>query len=87
MENPDVDNPDMEKPHEENPAQINTNLTQTEALTMNSRPKDPKTARNKNVLVIGGSGSGKTRFWLKPNLMQMHSSYVVTDPKGYTWRG
>ena len=50
---------------------------------MNSRPKDPKTARNKNVLVIGGSGSGKTRFWLKPNLMQMHSSYVVTDPKGY----
>ena len=49
---------------------------------MNSRPKDPKTARNKNVLVIGGSGSGKTRFWLKPNLMQMHSSYVITDPKG-----
>ena len=49
---------------------------------MNSRPKDSKTARNKNVLVIGGSGSGKTRFWLKPNLMQMHSSYVVTDPKG-----
>ena len=49
---------------------------------MNSRPKDPKTARNKNVMVIGGSGSGKTRFWLKPNLMQMHSSYVVTDPKG-----
>ena len=49
---------------------------------MNSRPKDPKTARNKNVLVIGGSGSGKTRFWLKPNLMQMHSSYCVTDPKG-----
>ena len=51
---------------------------------MNSRPKNPKTARNKNVLVIGGSGSGKTRFWLKPNLMQMHSSYVVTDPNGYT---
>ena len=49
---------------------------------MNSRPKDPRTARNKNVLIIGGSGSGKTRFWLKPNLMQMHSSYVVTDPKG-----
>ena len=49
---------------------------------MNSRPKDPKTARNKNVLIIGGSGSGKTRFWLKPNLLQMHSSYVVTDPKG-----
>ena len=49
---------------------------------MNSRPKDPKTARNKNVLIIGGSGSGKTRFWLKPNLMQCHSSYVITDPKG-----
>lgn len=60
----------------------NVILTQTERLTMNSRPKDPKTARNKNVLIIGGSGSGKTRFWLKPNLMQMHSSYVVTDPKG-----
>ena len=60
----------------------NVILTKTESLTMNSRPKDPKTARNKNVLVIGGSGSGKTRFWLKPNLMQMHSSYVVTDPKG-----
>ena len=57
-------------------------LTQTERLTMTGRPKDPKTARNKNVMIIGGSGSGKTRFWLKPNLMQMHSSYVVTDPKG-----
>ena len=62
--------------------QNNVILTKTESLTMNSRPKDPKTARNKNVLVIGGSGSGKTRFWLKPNLMQMHSSYVITDPKG-----
>ena len=62
--------------------QNNVILTKTESLTMNSRPKDHKTARNKNVLVIGGSGSGKTRFWLKPNLMQMHSSYVVTDPKG-----
>jgi type IV secretion system protein VirD4 len=62
--------------------QNNVILTQSERLTMNSRPKDPKTARNKNVVVIGGSGSGKTRFWLKPNLMQMHSSYVVTDPKG-----
>ena len=62
--------------------QNNVILTKTESLTMNSRPKDPKSARNKNVLVIGGSGSGKTRFWLKPNLMQMHSSYVVTDPKG-----
>lgn len=57
-------------------------LTQTERLTMNSRAKNPKNARNKNVLVIGGSGSGKTRFFIKPNLMQMHSSYVVTDPKG-----
>ena len=57
-------------------------LTQTERLTMNNRPKDPKTARNKNVLVVGGSGSGKTRFFIKPNLMQLHSSYVVTDPKG-----
>lgn len=57
-------------------------LTETENLTMNNRPKDPRTARNKNVLVVGGSGSGKTRFWLKPNLMQCHSSYVVTDPKG-----
>ena len=57
-------------------------LTRTERLTMNSRPKDPKTARNKNVLVIGGSGSGKTRFFVKPQLMQLHSSYVVTDPKG-----
>lgn len=60
----------------------NVILTQTERLTMTNRPKDPKTARNKNVLVIGGSGSGKTRFWLKPNLMQCHSSFVVTDPKG-----
>ncbi len=57
-------------------------LTQSERLTMDNRPKDPKTARNKNVLIVGGSGSGKTRFWLKPNLMQLHSSYVVTDPKG-----
>ena len=62
--------------------QNNVILTQTERLTMTSRPKNPKYARNKNVLVIGGSGSGKTRFWLKPNLMQMHSSYVVTDPNG-----
>ena len=57
-------------------------LTQTERITMNSRPKNPKYARNKNVLVVGGSGSGKTRFFVKPNLMKMHSSYVVTDPKG-----
>ena len=60
----------------------NVILTQTERLMMSNRPKDPKTARNKNVLVVGGSGSGKTRFFIKPNLMQMHSSYVVTDPKG-----
>ena len=57
-------------------------LTQTERLMMSNRPLDPKNARNKNVLVVGGSGSGKTRFWLKPNLLQCHSSYVVTDPKG-----
>ena len=57
-------------------------LTRTESLTMTSRPKQPKYARNKNILVIGGSGSGKTRFFIKPNLMQLHSSYVVTDPKG-----
>ena len=60
----------------------NVILTQTERLTMNSRPKDPKTARNKNVLVIGGSGSGKTRYFVKPQIMQMHSSYCITDPKG-----
>ena len=60
----------------------NVLLTQTERLMMSSRPKQPKYARNKNILVIGGSGSGKTRFFVKPNLMQMHSSYVVTDPKG-----
>ena len=57
-------------------------LTKTERLMMSNRPPDPKNARNKNVLIVGGSGSGKTRFWLKPNLLQMHSSYVVTDPKG-----
>ena len=60
----------------------NVILTQTESLMMSNRPKDPKNSRNKNVLVVGGSGSGKTRFFIKPNLMQMHSSYVVTDPKG-----
>ena len=60
----------------------NVILTQTERLTMNSRPKDPKTARNKNVLVVGGSGSGKTRFFVKPQIMQMNSSYCITDPKG-----
>ena len=64
----------------------NIPLTRTESLTMTSRPKDPKTARNKNILVIGGSGSGKTRFFVKPSLLQMHSSYVVTDPKGQLLR-
>lgn len=61
-------------------------LSETERLTMNGRPKNPKNARNKNVLVVGGSGSGKTRFVLKPNLLQMHSSYVVTDPKSEACR-
>ena len=65
----------------------NVILTKTERLMMSNRPKNPANARNKNVLIIGGSGSGKTRFWLKPNLLQMHSSYVVTDPKGYNYRG
>ena len=60
----------------------NIPLTRTEGLTMTSRPKQPKYARNKNILVIGGSGSGKTRFFVKPSIMQMHSSYVITDPKG-----
>ena len=70
------------KPYIDPVFENNVLLTQTERLTMNSRPKQPKYARNKNILVIGGSGSGKTRFFVKPNLMQMHSSYVVTDPKG-----
>jgi type IV secretion system protein VirD4 len=72
------------KPYKDPKPENNIILTQTESLTMNNRPKNPKYARNKNVLIIGGSGSGKTRFWLKPNLMQMHSSYVITDPKGIT---
>lgn len=75
------------KPYIDPAFENNIILTQTERLTMNNRPKDPKTARNKNVLIIGGSGSGKTRFWLKPNLMQCASetypvSFVITDPKG-----
>ena len=70
------------KPYMSEDPWMNIPLTATEALTMESRPKQPKYARNKNILVIGGSGSGKTRFFVKPNLMQMHSSYVVTDPKG-----
>ena len=70
------------EPYMDEKFQSNILLTQTERLTMNGRPTNPKYARNKNVLVIGGSGSGKTRFYVKPNLMQMHSSYCVTDPKG-----
>ena len=79
--------PDDIAPYMDEDFRNNVILTQTERLTMNNRPKDPKTARNKNVLIVGGSGSGKTRFWLKPNLMQCNSekypvSFVVTDPKG-----
>lgn len=62
----------------------NVILTKTERLMMCNRPKNPANARNKNVLIVGGSGSGKTRFWIKPNLLQLHSSYVLTDPKGTT---
>lgn len=74
--------PEDIKPYIDPVFENNVLLTQTERLMMSSRPKDPKYARNKNILVIGGSGSGKTRFFVKPNLMQLHSSYVVTDPKG-----
>ena len=70
------------EPYQDPKPDNNIILTQTESLTLNGRPKNPKYARNKNVLVIGGSGSGKTRFFVKPNIMQMHSSYVCTDPKG-----
>lgn len=69
------------EPYVDDKFENNILLTKTERLTMNGRPPNPKYARNKNVLVIGGSGSGKTRFYVKPNLMQMHSSYCVTDPK------
>ena len=75
-------NPKDIKPYIDEKYDNNVLFTNTERLTMNGRPSNPKYARNKNVLVIGGSGSGKTRFFVKPNLMQMHSSYVVTDPKG-----
>ena len=70
------------RPYSDPEFENNIILTETESLTMSSRPKNPKYARNKNILVIGGSGSGKTRFFVKPNIMQMHSSYVITDPKG-----
>lgn len=69
------------EPFEDPVFQNNVILTKTEWLIMSNRPKNPANARNKNVLIVGGSGSGKTRFWLKPNLLQMHSSYVITDPK------
>ena len=69
-------------PYQDPDPDSNLILTATESLMLNGRPKNPKHARNKNVLVVGGSGSGKTRFWLKPNLMQLHSSYCITDPKG-----
>lgn len=74
--------PEDIKPFADAKFENNVILTQTELLTMSSRPKNPALARNKNCEIVGGSGSGKTRFWLKPNLLQMHSSYVVTDPKG-----
>jgi len=70
------------EPFEDPDFKNNVILSQTERITMNSRPKEPKYARNKNVLIVGGSGSGKTRFWIKPNLLQLHSSYVLSDPKG-----
>ena len=70
------------EPYQDSVPDNNILLTATETLTLNGRPANPKHARNKNVLVVGGSGSGKTRFFVKPNIMQLHSSYVVTDPKG-----
>ncbi len=70
------------EPYEDPSYKNNIILSQTERITMSSRPANPKYARNKNMLIVGGSGSGKTRFCIKPNLLQMHSSYVVTDPKG-----
>ena len=74
--------PEDIKPYVDEKDDNNIILTETERLTMSSRPKNPKYARNKNILVVGGSGSGKTRFFVKPNIMQLHSSYCVTDPKG-----
>lgn len=85
-------NPEDIKPYVDPKPENNVILTQTESLTMSSRPKNPAQARNKNVLIVGGSGSGKTRFFIKPNLMQCQSkdypvSFVVTDPKGLVFRG
>jgi hypothetical protein len=75
------------KPYIDPVSDNNVILAATESLMLNGRPSSPKYTRNKNVLIIGGSGSGKTRFWLKLNLMQMHSSYVCTDPKGLYCQG
>ena len=75
-------NKDDIAPYQDSSPDNNIILTATESLTLNGRPANPKHARNKNVLVVGGSGSGKTRFFVKPNIMQLHSSYVVTDSKG-----
>lgn len=74
------------KPYMSDNPWMNIPLTATESITMESRPKNPKFARNKNILVIGGSGSGKTRFFVKPSVMQMNCSYVVTDPKGLIYK-
>ena len=74
------------EPYMDSVFENNIPLTQTEWITMSSRPKQPKYARNKNILCIGGSGSGKTRFFVKPSILQMHSSYVVTDPKGLIYK-
>lgn len=75
------------EPFEDSEFKKNIILSKTERLTLDGRPKLPKNARNKNVLVVGGSGSGKTRFFIKPNMLQLHSSYVLTDPKGLVFRG
>jgi type IV secretion system protein VirD4 len=78
-------NKDDIAPYQDPVPENNIILTATESLTLNGRPANPKHARNKNVLIIGGSGSGKTRFFVKPNIMQLHSSYVCTDPKGLVY--
>ena len=78
--------PEDIRPYQADDPWMNIPLTATESLTMESRPKNPKYARNKNILVIGGSGSGKTRFFVKPSVMQMNCSYVLTDPKGLIYK-